>query len=113
MIQQDNFVKIETPYGNVYIDTQSDVAAIKLSGGWDSAVMCYLIACAVEQFYLNTIIQPLTVKRNNLLTHNDITEWERYDRVNNHTVARQVIDFVQRSFPNQKFYCLKQFQTLK
>jgi len=96
-LTDDKLVKYNTPYGDVYIDAEHPIAAIKLSGGWDSAVLCYLIAHANQKFDLKIKIQQLTVNRRNL------TPNRMLNRVNNGIVATNVELFVKEHFQKQQF----------
>jgi hypothetical protein len=99
---EDDFVKYDTPYGVVHLDATAPVAAIKTSGGWDSATLTYALAHAIDEFDLDITIQPMTVNRRNLLT-DDPVFGPILDRVNNHDMARGVVNFVKQCFPEVKF----------
>ena len=87
--------KFATPYGDVYINTVAKHNSIRLSGGFDSAVVLYMLAKTLSD-YNNTdaVIHPFTVQRSNPTT---IEEYERVDCVQ---YAKQIIDYVRKCFPN-------------
>lgn len=86
--------KYDTPYGAVYFNQVSKHNTIRLSGGFDSAVMLYFLAKSLSQFRDDAIIEPITIQRGNPNEH------EKWDRVYIVPYAEKIIEYVREHFPN-------------
>lgn len=82
-----------TPYGQVYVNVDAVQAAIKLSSGFDSALLLYMTALAASELNPSLIIRPLTVRRANA------TNLEHWDRVDNVANVEKIIAWVRSCFP--------------
>lgn len=88
--------KYRTPYKNVYINYAADAVSISLSGGFDSAVMLYLIAKTLHDTNSTAEIQPYTTRRSNP------TLYSEYDRADAYVYANKVVDYIKEKFPSVK-----------
>ena len=87
--------KFATPYGDVYINWIAKHNSIRLSGGFDSAVVLYLLAKTLNDKGNNdAVIHPFTVQRANPPC---IPEYDRVDCV---AYAKKIIEWVRGEFPN-------------
>ena len=84
----------ETPYKNVHINVAAPVITVRCSGGFDSALLLYLIAKACNEHNNTAVIQPVTVIR----TNNE--EYERFSRIDNVPIVNAIVDWVRSEFPN-------------
>ena len=66
----------ETPYGNVHIPISSPIITVRTSGGFDSALLLYMVAKTCVEANSKAIIQPITVVRTN---EDDYPSWHRVD----------------------------------
>jgi len=82
-----------TPYGDVFIDTNSKQNVIALSGGFDSAVLLYCLAKTLNDKFSDAVIYPFTVQRGNP------TDLKKYDRVHIIPYVRSIIKYVREKFP--------------
>ena len=82
-----------TPYGMVYINVDAVHAGIKLSSGFDSALLLYMTALAASELNPELIIRPLTVRRANA------TNFSHWDRVDNVANVEKIIAWVRSCFP--------------
>lgn len=89
-----NSKQYNTPYGNVLIHYAAKSIGVRVSGGFDSAVMLYLIAKTLSETNSTAQIYPFTVRRVN--TTSDYS----YNRVNSYTYADAVIEYVKKQYPN-------------
>jgi len=84
-----------TAYGNVFFDLSADAIAVKMSGGYDSSVMLYALAHAIndtQQYHIN--IRPVSVKK--IGPKNDMKDMTKADPT---PIVQRVIDFTRKSFP--------------
>lgn len=77
----------------MFINKNALVYGVRLSGGFDSAVMLYMLAKTITDYNLNTTIQTLTVRRSNP------TDLRNYDRADAFHYADQVLTWVKDKFP--------------
>lgn len=84
----------ETPYGNVHLPVTSPIVTVRCSGGFDSALLLYLIAQACTENNPDAIIQPLTVVRTNEVEH---PSWHRVDNL---PIVDGIVDWVRTQFPS-------------
>lgn len=92
----------ETPYKNVHINVAAPKITVRCSGGFDSALLLYLVAKACNTHNPTVVIQPITVVRTNSPDH------EYHSRINNLPVVDRIVDWVRTQFPditiNDKMY---------
>lgn len=88
-----NFYK--TAYGNVAFKLDCSNIIVRLSGGFDSAVMLYTIAFLLNENNLSPSIYPLTVRKINN-PNND----PAMDKANPYPVVDTILDYVKDKFPN-------------
>ena len=85
-----------TPYGNVHFNNYARHNGIRLSGGFDSAVILYMLAKTLSES--TTVeepeIHPFTIIRGNPTTH------EQYTRVDVKPYAENIIAWVRDKFPH-------------
>lgn len=91
---KSNSKQYTTPYGNVLIHYAARSIGVRVSGGFDSAIMLYLIAKTVYETNSGAQIYPFTVRRVNT------TDEHSYNRVNSYIYADAVIEYVKKQFPN-------------
>lgn len=85
----------ETKYGNVLIDVSKPNIIVKVSGGFDSAVILYAIASAISKHKMSSVIYPMTLRM--IGNHAGIP---KLDKVNTVAFANQVIAWVRSQFPD-------------
>lgn len=83
-----------TPYGNVHLPVDSPIVTVRTSGGFDSALLLYLIAQACSESNPTAIVQPLTVVRTN---EDDHPSWHRVDNL---PIVDGIVEWVRTQFPN-------------
>lgn len=83
-----------TPYGNVHLPVASPIVTVRTSGGFDSALLLYLIAQACSENNPTAIVQPLTVVRTN---EDDYPSWHRVDNL---PIVDDIVEWVRTQFPN-------------
>lgn len=88
----------ETPYGNVEVNVDAHRAIVKVSSGFDSALMLYMICLAAKKYNPNLEIYPVTARRTNSLTKPYLKEL--FDRVDNYINAVDVVEWVRNIFPD-------------
>lgn len=94
MAEINNGEKIfETPWGNVIINVDTACVVIKLSSGFDSALLLYMIAKTAREVNPSIRIRPITVRRMNT------SGLDCWDRVDNYKNAVGVIQWVKSVFP--------------
>lgn len=84
----------ETPYGKIKLNVDTQRLTIRLSSGFDSALLFYLIAKAASEHNPDVTIYPVTARRINS------TDIEELDRVDNYANACRVTEWVRSEFPN-------------
>jgi len=84
----------ETPYKNVHINVAAPVITVRCSGGFDSALLLYLVAKACNKHNNTATIQPITVIRTN------DENYERYSRVDNVSIVNSIVGWVKTQFPD-------------
>ena len=84
----------ETPYGNVHLPVASPIVTVRCSGGFDSALLLYLIAQACSENNPTAIVQPITVVRTN---EDDHPSWHRVDNL---PIVDGIVDWVRTQFPS-------------
>lgn len=87
----------ETVYGNILFDFKYSNAIVRLSGGFDSAVMLYaLVKAASEKGIKNFKVYPITVRRvgNRKRNHPD------FDKPDPEPIVKDIINFVREEFPD-------------
>lgn len=87
-------VKYSTPYGDVYMNYSAKNFVIRVSGGFDSAIMLYILAKAMHDNNATGVIRPITIRRQNP------TNIRELDRVNCYTYADDIINWVRSEFPS-------------
>jgi len=87
-----------TPYGDVYILHDAKSLGLALSGGFDSAVLLYLLAKTIKETGSNAEIYPFGSRRTNP------TEYREFDSVDVYPYADKIIDFVRKEFPSVKIH---------
>lgn len=85
--------KYDTPYGAVYFNNAAKYNLMRLSGGFDSAVMLYVLAHTLNQSRPDAVIETFTVQRTN---PPGIPKWERVYIV---PYAQRIIEYVRERFP--------------
>lgn len=85
--------RYDTPYGAAYFNRVAKHNMVRLSGGFDSAVMLYLLAKTLSEYRDDAVIEPFTVQRSNPV---QIPEYERVYIV---PYAKRIIDYVRERFP--------------
>jgi hypothetical protein len=90
--------KYETPYGDVYILHNAKSLGLAISGGFDSAVLLYLLAKTINDTGSNAEIYPFGARKTNP------TEYRDYDRVDVYPYVDKVLEFVKSQFPNVKIH---------
>ena len=85
-----------TPWGSVHFNNYAKNNGIRLSGGFDSAVVLYLLAKTLSESttVAEPVIHPFTIIRGNP------TEHEMYTRVDVKPYVDKIIDYVRQKFPN-------------
>tara|TARA_B100001778_G_C18599736_1_gene636614 strand:- start:2685 stop:3455 length:771 start_codon:yes stop_codon:yes gene_type:complete len=83
----------ETPYGAVHIPIVSPIITVRTSGGWDSALLLYMVAKTCVEAKANAIIQPITVVRTN---EDEYPDWHRVDNL---PIVDVIVDWVRSEFP--------------
>jgi hypothetical protein len=89
----DMHIEYPTPYGGVFINHSAQTTGIRLSGGFDSAVMLFLLAKSINDSNSNSVIQPMTIRRSNP------TDMPEYDRADSFFYSDQVVKYVKSKFP--------------
>lgn len=84
----------ETPYKNVHINVAAPIITVRCSGGFDSALLLYMVAKACKQLNPTAVIQPITVVRTNEEQH---PEWHRVDNL---PIVDDIIAWVREQFPD-------------
>ena len=85
----------QTPYGNVHIPVYAPKISILCSGGFDSALLLYMVAKTCQEFNPTATIMPLTVVR-----ATDDTDDEHRRRVDNLPIVDNIINWVRGHFPD-------------
>jgi hypothetical protein len=85
----------QTPYGDVYIPVYAPKISVLCSGGFDSALLLYMVAKTCHEFNPTATIMPLTVVR-----ATDDTDSEHRRRVDNLPIVDNIINYVRGKFPN-------------
>jgi hypothetical protein len=89
---QDSILK--TPYGDVYINHSAKTFGIRVSGGFDSSLMLYLLAKSLSENNSTAVVYPMTIKKWNTIDN----EW--FDAADTFAYADKVIDWVRQKFPS-------------
>lgn len=82
-----------TPYGDVYINHSAMSYGVRVSGGFDSALMLYMLAESLSKNNSAAIVYPMTTKKWNT------TDIEFFDAADSFVYADAVIDWVRSKFP--------------
>jgi hypothetical protein len=90
-LEQTNSI-FKTPYGDVYINYSAKSFGVRLSGGFDSALMLYLLAKSLSENNSNAIVYPMTTKKWNT------TDIESFDAADSYVYADRVIEWVRNKF---------------
>lgn len=97
-MSRDRYIKHSkeyvTPYGNVYINYEAANISVRVSGGFDSAVMLYIVAKAVYENSPTSIIRPVTIIKGNP------TDMKQYDGFDCYEYADTIINWVRSRFPS-------------
>lgn len=88
---QDSVLK--TPYGDVYINHSAKTFGIRVSGGFDSSLMLYLLAKSLSENNSDAVVYPMTIKKWNT------TDNEWFDAADTFIYADKVIEWVRKKFP--------------
>jgi hypothetical protein len=83
-----------TPYSNVYINFSAKTFGVRVSGGFDSAVMLYILSQSLSENNSSSIIYPMTTKKWNT------TNIEFFDAADSFVHADNVINWVRNKFPS-------------
>lgn len=92
-LKKEMYTEYNTPYGAVHICNFPKYNSISLSGGFDSAVVLYMLAKTLNG-QPDAVIFPYTVRRTN--PTND-PKWDRIDVI---PYVDKIIDFVRSQFPD-------------
>ena len=98
IVKEDKFFNFITPYGNVSLLNIPGIAGIRMSGGWDSSLLCYMLAHCINLYKSDISILPLCVKRGNP------TDNKELDRVDNHKVFDSIYKWIQKKYTKVKYY---------
>ncbi len=82
-----------TPYGDVYINNSARTFGLRVSGGFDSALMLYMLAKSLAENNSSSTIFPMTTKKWNT------TDFDFFDAADSFVYADAVIDWVRSKFP--------------
>tara|TARA_B110000858_G_C17783255_1_gene465872 strand:+ start:1290 stop:2120 length:831 start_codon:yes stop_codon:yes gene_type:complete len=82
-----------TPYGSVVFNHSVKHSVIRLSGGFDSGVILYLLAKALSEHRSDAVITPITVQRRN------VTNERWLERVHIVPYVTRIIQYVRDQFP--------------
>jgi len=88
--------RYNTPYGNVVVDVSAPILVVRTGGGFDSAVLLYLVAKSAAKHNPDALIQCITVTCTN---ENDPLSPETNMFDNLPTVSK-VVGWVQSVYPN-------------
>ena len=83
----------KTPWGNVILNVDTACIVIKLSSGFDSALLLYMLAKTAKELNPSVRIHPVTVRRSNT------SGLDCWDRVDNYKNALGVLQWVKSEFP--------------
>lgn len=86
---------IKNKFGNVALNLESKQVAIRISGGFDSAVLLYILANEISKHQVDVTINPVTVIKSNN-RHNSLDKFNPTSTVNN------ILSFVRLKFPKVK-----------
>lgn len=84
----------DTPYGRVYMNYSSKNFVVRVSGGFDSAVMLYMLAKSIHDNGQTGVVMPITIRRKNS------SDVRVFDRVDCYPYADSIIDWVRSEFPD-------------
>ena len=84
----------ENKFGNAAIDTSAENLIIQLSGGFDSAVLLYMMAKTLTDVTANGTIWPITVRK----VGNKFND-PNLDKSNPYPTVEKIIDYVSKIFP--------------
>lgn len=86
-----------TPYGQVNINVDTRRAIVKVSSGFDSALLLYMIADAAQKYNTDLEIYPVTARRMNSQQSPNLREL--FDRVDNFKNAVNIVNWVRSKYP--------------
>jgi hypothetical protein len=89
-------IEYNTPYGTVYINYEAENISVKLSGGFDSALLLYMVAKTANEHNSSTVIRPITIRKGNP------TEFKQYDGFDTYEYTDKIIKWVRECFPQIK-----------
>jgi hypothetical protein len=86
---------IKNKFGNIAIDLSKKHVIVRLSGGFDSSLLLYIIASEVSKNNLDTIIHPCSVKK----IGNEEND-PGLDKFDPQETVTKIVDYVRTAFPN-------------
>lgn len=84
----------DTAYGKIAFNLDYSNIIVRLSGGFDSAVMLYALATALKEHNVSPVIYPMTVRKKGNL-HNDPGQ----AKANPYPVVDEILSYVKKDFP--------------
>lgn len=84
----------ENKFGNVAIDVSDNHLIINLSGGFDSALLLYMLAKTITDTGAGSTIWPITVRKLGNEANNP-----GFDKANPYPVVEGIIAYVRKKFP--------------
>ncbi len=97
IVKEDKFFNFITPYGSVSLINIPGIAGVRMSGGWDSSLLCYMLAHCINLYQSDISILPICVKRGNP------TNNKKYNRSNNHKVFDAIYKWIQNTYSNVNY----------
>tara|TARA_B100000900_G_scaffold255377_1_gene217600 strand:+ start:3889 stop:4701 length:813 start_codon:yes stop_codon:yes gene_type:complete len=88
--------RYSTPYGNVVVDVSAPVLVVRCGGGFDSAVLLYLVAKSAAKHNPDALIQNITVT----CTNENDPESPDTHMFNNLPIVSKVVEWVQSVYPD-------------
>lgn len=84
---------LKTPYGEVHINHLAKTFGVRVSGGFDSALLLYMLAKSLHENKSDAVVYTMTTKKWNT------TDIELFDAADSFVYADRVIDWVRQKFP--------------
>jgi len=88
---------IKNKFGNVFFDLSEKHIILKFSGGFDSAILLYVLASEIHKNNLDITIHPITIKK--IGNEKNLPKLDKFDPENN---IKNLINFVKEQFPAVK-----------
>jgi hypothetical protein len=86
---------IKNKFGNIALDLSEKHIIVRLSGGFDSSLLLYILASEVSKHNLDTIIHPCSVKK----VGNEENE-SGLDKFDPQETVTKIVNYVRNAFPN-------------